>query len=127
MVFDVDAVATAAATTLATAVATDAWKQLRNRLATLLSSGEPARKQAALATLDGLADTNDRAEHLRRVLRARLLADPSLVEELNALTAMVRTEQRWTGAPVVQTGRAARGGVVVQVGRDATFGELPRP
>ena len=125
MTFDVDAVATAAAATLAGAIATDGWSQIRNRLAALFSRGDSQSQEATLVTLEQLARADNPAIRLRGMLRARLLTDSALKDELAALVAALDADQRSAGEQIVQAGRAGPGGVVIQVGRDATFGKAP--
>lgn len=116
------------------AMATDAWAQIRERVAKLFGRGDHAAEEAELAVLDEFRDAiesvppESRAEvmreqqaELRGMLRARLRSDPVLAAEFASVVAEVRAvlpEQASGVAVLHQTARADRGSTVIQAGRD---------
>lgn len=123
------------AQTLIGAMVSDAWAQVRDRVAKLLGRGDRAAEEAEAAALDdlreaiGAAPPDARAEkareqqaELRGMLRARLRFDPALAAEFASVLAEVRLLVPGQDNPrltaVRQTARADRGSTVNQAGRD---------
>jgi hypothetical protein len=120
MAVDLDVLAAAAATTLARAVVTDGWEQVRRRLGKLLGRGNRDCEAAALAELDRVtAVDGPREPLLRRLVGACLAADPACAAGIEVLIDELRAPGR---RPLLQTGHAGPGGLVIQAGRDVTIG-----
>jgi hypothetical protein len=137
IVLDVGTLAETGATALVTAMATDAWTQVRVRVARLLGRGDAERERAALDELDetyaalevaiGDDESRDVQVELRALLRARLRSDQELAVQFLALIEDVREQLGQSTQPVVLTQRAAanQGGTVIQSGRDSIVGSQP--
>lgn len=116
------------------AMVTDAWTQVRSRVARLLGHGNHAAEQAEEAALEdfriaiesahpeSLAEVmREQQAELRGMLRARLRSDPALAAEFASMLAEVRSllpEQEARVTAVRQVARADRGSTVNQAGRD---------
>jgi hypothetical protein len=118
------------------AMVTDAWKQVRDRVASLLGRGNRSAEQAEVAALEDFREaiesarpevlaevTREQQAELRGMLRVRLRSDPALAAEFASVINEVRrllpeAETRVTS--VRQTAHADRGSTVNQAGRDVT-------
>jgi hypothetical protein len=116
------------------AMVTDAWTQVRNRVARLLGHGNHTAEQAEEAVLEefriaiesaqpeSLAEVmREQQAELRGMLRVRLRSDPALAAEFASMLAEVRSllpEQEARNTAVRQVARADRGSTVNQAGRD---------
>ncbi|WP_435204075.1 hypothetical protein [Micromonospora sp. bgisy143] len=114
------ALAASAATSVANAMATDAWQSIRGRIAQLLGRGDTRSERVALETLDedavllaaGAVETRREVTAAWTVrLRDLLRADPSLAAGLRELVAEVDAS----------TGSASASGHGVAAGRDMTI------
>jgi hypothetical protein len=120
------ALAEAGGTALVGAIATDAWKKVRNEMAGLFSRGSGQRKAAIEAQLESHAELVERANDSDRVRQlvakvwqlelTRLLEEyPDVESELRHVIAQVQDslvaeQEHW-----VQNNIASRGGVVYAV------------
>jgi hypothetical protein len=116
------------------AMVTDAWAQVRDRVAKLLGRGDHAAEQADVAALEEFRDAiecarpevlaevmREQQAELRGMLRVRLGSDPLLAEEFASAVAEVRAILAQQESPITavrQTARADRGSTVTQAGRD---------
>jgi hypothetical protein len=131
------------AQTLVGAMVTDAWTQVRDRVAKLLGRGSRAAEQAEVAALDDVRDAiesarpdslaevmRDQQAELRGMLRVRLRSDPALAAEFASMLAEVRRllpQEEARVTTVRQTARADRGSTVNQAGRDVHAWTPPNP
>jgi hypothetical protein len=127
------------AQTLVGAMVTDAWTQVRDRVAKLLGRGSRVAEQAEVAALDDFRDAiesarpdslaevmRDQQAELRGMLRVRLRSDPALAAEFASMLVEVRRLLPRVTA-VRQTARADRGSTVNQAGRDVHAWTPPNP
>ncbi|WP_422738135.1 hypothetical protein ACN263_02060 [Micromonospora sp. WMMD729] len=115
------ALAASAATSVVSAMATDAWQSIRGRIAQLLGRGDTRSERVALETLDedavllaagAAVETRQEVTAAWTVrLRDLLRADPSLAAGLRELVADVDAS----------TGSASASGHGVAAGRDMTI------
>lgn len=130
---DVGRLAQAGATAIAGSLATDLWKQVKGRVASLFSAGDSKREREAISELEELSrawvkvDESGRSElvaELRGQLKERLRRNPQLAEQFAALVAEVadRLEQHTPAAPTIRQSATA-GRDVIQGGRDVTIGK----
>jgi hypothetical protein len=128
--------ASSAASTVVGLLATDAWGQVKERIAALWRRFSPQQANATETALDGgrleIGDADDAVvlaltrEWESRFLRL-LAADAAVASELNRIVADLQTfptNQPMRG-PVRQQAKASGHGMIIQVGRDATIGGSP--
>ncbi|WP_018351900.1 hypothetical protein [Longispora albida] len=124
---DLGALAQSGAAAVVAVMATDAWGQVRSRLAVLLGGGDAQREQENVlqleesrATLVSSAGKREVVEaELRGQFRDRLRSDPVFAAEFAVLAEEIRrTTPDAAVRPVYQHGVASRGGTVIQAGRD---------
>ncbi|WP_146074829.1 hypothetical protein [Micromonospora chalcea] len=127
---DLSELAQAGAATVVAAMTTDAWGQVRLRLARLLAGGDDQRQHEAAADLSqarerliGLDDDERTAAgveaELRGQLRERLRSDPNFAAEFAVLVEEIgRHIPAAAPSTINQRGVASRGGTVIQAGRD---------
>lgn len=116
------------------AAATDTWETVKSRFSQLLGKGDPEREVLEAELLE---ETNralstssseerdvlvaDRQAHVQTLLLQAMIADRSIVPELQALVDELRTDQqdrRPQSPRVSQKAKASHGGMVQQAGRD---------
>src|SRR5512142_494899 len=100
--FDVPALAQTGVAVIVSAMATDAWQQVRGRLGRLFGRGRADQEAQALAELDETrtaieaAATDDAAREaqaeLRGQLKARLRQDLQLAEQFDALVKEIAAQ-----------------------------------
>jgi hypothetical protein len=130
---DVAQVAQAVATALVGAMATDAWGQIRARVARLWSGGEPGWEREVSEELEAArhalvaAGEDARARcaealvnDLRGQLKVRLRHDLDLAERFDKLATAISEQARHAHQVVAVSQYAAAGdhGTVIQVGHD---------
>lgn len=110
---------------LIAAITTDAWTHLRDRAAALLGGTDPARREAAsvwLADVEQAVEAgtgDDRRDRLAQLLVSRLVDEPALAGEMQALLHQARAAlPDSAGAPVVQHAVASGRSRITQAGRD---------
>lgn len=127
-------VASAAAGLVIRVVGTAAWRQVRDRIATLLSKGDRYREQTVTTELDSAADqladiapsrrptrARDPESELRGMFRTWLRTDPELVERLRSLVA---EEQHAAGGTPTPPAVTVHDGIGLASGRDMTIGSV---
>src|SRR4051794_34691874 len=110
--------ATAGATTLVTAAATELWKDTRQGFLRMLGCGDPRREQLAGQRLDALAEAVQQApEPQRHVVRRQqaqiwqtrladlLQEDPEMAQRLRELTESLQQRQPTGSQQWVSAGR----------------------
>jgi hypothetical protein len=136
---DVVQLAQQGAAAIVTAMMTDAWIQVRTRLAGMLSSGIPEREREEVDDLEGLrrslltadesaqaAIARDVETELRGQLKIHLRRDEHIAAQFAAFVAEVSEAVGGrSSARVSLWGNADRGSTVIQAGRDIIGG--PRP
>jgi hypothetical protein len=137
MAFEVVALAQTGAQVIVTAMAGEAWTQIRARIGRLFGGGDDQRQQRALEDLDETqaalntasseVQTREAQVELRALLKAWLRADPELAAQFADLIdeVAVQVNAAQPATTVIQRARADHGSTVVQAGRDANTGQLP--
>lgn len=130
---DVNEIASRAATALVTAMVTDGWPWVRDRVGRLYKRRAAGDESEVLVDLDEMqerylaAEAGSQAEtardltsELRALIRTRLRSDPSFAAEFEALTSEITSRIGEPGATpnVIQSGHATGFGTVMQAGRD---------
>ena len=129
-------VASSAATTIVTLMATDAWGQVKEKVGALWRRFRPEQADAVEAELDrarleiaaadetvGLAISREWESRLLRLLAA----DAEVAAELSRVVAELRQipAGKSVRGDVRQSATASRQSTVIQIGGDGTIGKLP--
>ncbi|MBG0568411.1 hypothetical protein [Actinoplanes aureus] len=132
-ILDFNEIAGAAASAVVTAMATNAWSDVRTKFARILGRGESSDEEEALTELDGMHSTyaaarpelkpevaRDLTAELRGQLRSRLRGDASFAAEFEALAEEISNHlgKSGGGLTVNQYGQSEGKSTFIQVGHD---------
>jgi hypothetical protein len=115
---------------------TDAWKQVKGRVAALFGRGKADRSELVASDLDAsrtvVVDAGERGDDVaiaeveadwKSRLQRLLAAEPGVVGELRRILEQLHSPLRPAPEPIAMTARAAGHGRVYQAGRNQHIGE----